>query len=501
MNCEDWVYVAEGGMHVLFSYQVTPGHTSYDTKFSGKMLRLRKCDLFHKESHENEGEKYNPVNWYMKNVVAPKIEPFVDLPEVIELTWSFVDQLRKNTIDGGFIPEARLKDWNVGESAASIENSDAIVSAALLRNYALMPPSQSCFAVEFKPKAGYISSSPLVHPQNRGKYRRSRFKILQYLHYHGFITKGWSSSKSDEISKYDPLDLFSGDKTRVHLALEHLFECPQNNLKVTYSNKCSTLLYGYQASSDLHGIALKNVFGVNEYENSESKLATEIKKTLEFILESEDFLNKLVEVQKLDWIDADGAVLIYNRLVDICNGSQEDAEKIIDSPSTLTGKDDTPVHKDFSSSPFSDKLVSEKVIDLMNLMDIIQSLLEESPELTSKSKELLDKYHEEANSIVSELGVDDCKYLLQNWMLSLAMCDVSFFVTFSTEFDETSGKNQQTESFQVVKPQSCDYDGVASTPSGLKLNYTIKIVDWDRKPAKKLRKRYSTEDALKNFQD
>ncbi|KAK2452417.1 Inositol-pentakisphosphate 2-kinase [Trifolium repens] len=54
-----------------------------------------------------------------------------------------------------------------------------------------------------------------------------------FLPHSTFISEGTAIKKRiSEQSVYDPLDLYSGSKERVHKAIEDLFTTPQNNFRV-----------------------------------------------------------------------------------------------------------------------------------------------------------------------------------------------------------------------------------------------------------------------------
>ncbi|XP_072277347.1 inositol-pentakisphosphate 2-kinase [Pyxicephalus adspersus] len=87
------------------------------------------------------------------------------------------------------------------------------------------------FCVEIKPKCGFIPCS--AHTTKEIKKKVCRFCMHQHLK----VLKG----KWKRISKYCPLDLFSGHKQRMHFALMSLLQDSQNNLKIF---KNGTLIYG-----------------------------------------------------------------------------------------------------------------------------------------------------------------------------------------------------------------------------------------------------------------
>uniref|UniRef100_A0A8C6VA25 Inositol-pentakisphosphate 2-kinase n=1 Tax=Neogobius melanostomus TaxID=47308 RepID=A0A8C6VA25_9GOBI len=83
----------------------------------------------------------------------------------------------------------------------------------------LMPPP---LCIEIKPKCGFLPSSK--HVSKEIKTRVCRF----CMHQHYKVSNGMWRKRS----LYCPLDLFSGNRQRMHFAIRHLIEEPQNNFKI-----------------------------------------------------------------------------------------------------------------------------------------------------------------------------------------------------------------------------------------------------------------------------
>ncbi|NXS16489.1 IPPK kinase, partial [Mystacornis crossleyi] len=96
--------------------------------------------------------------------------------------------------------------------------------------------SSSCKAFSF-PKCGFIPSSSHVSQE-------IKHKVCRYcMHQHLKVANG----KWKRPSKYCPLDLFSGNKQRMHFALKSLLQEAQNNLKIF---KNGELIYGCKDDQD-----------------------------------------------------------------------------------------------------------------------------------------------------------------------------------------------------------------------------------------------------------
>ncbi|XP_058224766.1 inositol-pentakisphosphate 2-kinase-like isoform X2 [Rhododendron vialii] len=119
-----------------------------------------------------------------------------------------------------------------------------------------------------------------------------------------------------EISEYNPLDLFSGSKDRMHKAIKALFVTPQNNFRVFLNG--SLILGGLGGGADstscMIGKAFENVLnGVIQADGCQ--------RTLNFLhlvteaISGSGLLDQLLEVQKLDNIDIEGAIHAYYNLV------------------------------------------------------------------------------------------------------------------------------------------------------------------------------------------
>lgn len=108
----------------------------------------------------------------------------------------------------------------------------AYACGSLLADYAYFPISwdvddiHPTYSVEIKPKAGWITP-------NERKYPKCTYCLNQYIKL--------QNNDITEISKYCPMDLFSGDPNRLKYSIKCLFETPQNNLQIF---KDGQLIYG-----------------------------------------------------------------------------------------------------------------------------------------------------------------------------------------------------------------------------------------------------------------
>ena len=477
-------------------------------------------------------------------------------------------------------------------------------------------PRCCSLSVEIKPKAGYLPVSPLVDPNHTVKYYRSRFVLLQELDRLGYqdqVPRGWraSSSKSHSnhssnsfsdpketkgqvpvstsasvvnstISTYDPLDLFSMDYERIQRAVTAMWNCPQNNFKLWLSDASShemPLLVvadeHYNSGTDLLGMKqqkqrqdtiLQRLFSslgsssdipVGKHfaaKDGSSEFQLLISNLLAQILSSEHgLMTQLRQFQQLDVLDGDGAVFVYQRLVELCGGSHREAQRMMDQDLPFMGQ--TTDAKGGSNNIFSETKIAALqwsplefpkecaccpafvalCQELGRFAVAMQRAQQEAVTRKENIDRMLEEEHETSHSfcilqIASIKSKEACMYLLRNWLLSLGFCDVSFFVTMQVlpidkmcdrrksvhqcSFGNTATVIQQRQQNPeepgvvflklpqpLLSPTMTATGSTSSTDPGksiqtIPIQYEIKVIDCDRKPSKKLESRYAKEKAF-----
>jgi len=486
MHTLDWDYISEGGKHAIYAYNPKESNPE-DNRFQGEILRIEKALFQHDDAasvlisipiQSSRTESQMRIMQLLFNQSGKQI--YVDPPVEIELHPSFLEGLRQRAIESGRIPHSRRLDWNI-ERCSHKEGTcakEVSAMASLLPNYrcckSIHPKhgtTTKSISVEIKPKAGYLATSPLVHPNHDVKYQISKFQILQQLNYDGVVSKGWNKGTGlGEKSRYDPLDLFSCNGVMIRQAIEALFGCPQNNLKIFCDDD---MLYGHDGQGRHPTSTRSAVTETNKYSQAleaildgdlqnpqESKgiLECELVEILSGVLLQDPFLPLLLDLQKrFDVLDADGAVLVYNRLVELCDGSKKKAEDLIDADLQLSD--------------------STECTDLLNYL---------SSWTSPPNDESRQSWYNRGKELVEQLSAKDCIGLLQNWLISLTLCDISFFVIISKVNDGD------------LADADCQHP-LVQTKAGQLLQYEIKVVDYDYKPGKKLRNREQSESKIALF--
>ncbi|KAH9605523.1 hypothetical protein KSS87_023151 [Heliosperma pusillum] len=191
-------------------------------------------------------------------------------------------------------------------------------SVLLMSDHSVFPCSaikgDPCISVEIKPKCGFLPSSTFIADKNAFKKNVSRFKMHQHLKLKE--CQMIVSSQIYQLSEYDPLDLFSGSKKRIDKAIKSLFATPQNNLRVFLDG---ALIYG-----ELGGGTDGTYF--SKFESFEDQIRPFIRSesgssTTSFVnllvqaIVKLGVLERLLEVQKLDKYDIEGAIHAYYDVV------------------------------------------------------------------------------------------------------------------------------------------------------------------------------------------
>ncbi|URE28221.1 Inositol-pentakisphosphate 2-kinase [Musa troglodytarum] len=117
-----------------------------------------------------------------------------------------------------------------------------------------------------------------------------------------------------QISGYDPLDLFSGLKDRVHLAITALFASPQNNFRIFLNG---SLIFGGLGGS-------MDETDVRSHKSGEaiadliSACGLQLGSFLELVAEAvfgSGILDRLLATQQLDVLDIEGAIHVYHNII------------------------------------------------------------------------------------------------------------------------------------------------------------------------------------------
>ncbi|XP_064823496.1 inositol-pentakisphosphate 2-kinase [Oncorhynchus masou masou] len=216
MDENDWKYHGEGNKSLVVS-----------NVQHARVLRLLKYSTEDAEnSHKTTEQAFRHIQNivdYSQNVMKPLLgEKFVHNGEAVKLPLDFVRQLSLKVQRER--PESRcdkVMDTFSG-CALCLPNLTQLSSCCCCREH--RPP----LCIEIKPKCGFLPSSRYVTKEIKNLVCRF------CMHQHFKLAHG----KWKRLSQYCPLDLFSGNKQRMSLAIKHLIEEPQNNFKIFKGGEC-----------------------------------------------------------------------------------------------------------------------------------------------------------------------------------------------------------------------------------------------------------------------
>ncbi|XP_048129872.1 inositol-pentakisphosphate 2-kinase-like [Rhodamnia argentea] len=328
-DAADWVYRGEGAANIVLAY------TGTTPTLVGKVLRIQKAP--ENETHCSNGSlsfsKHELLLWkdfeelvqsptkeiaaqqYAQHVISPLLgSKHVDAGIRVLVSREFLEEIERNI-------KSHRPDWRI--DAAMVDTLKQ--SALLISDHSLFPhgifKGNVSISVEIKPKCGFLPFSKYIARQNAIKRSTTRFKMHQVLKFR--------QQQIPNLSKYDPLDLFSGSKERIHEALKALCNNPQNNFRVFLDG--SLILGGFGGVAD----------------NSTSATAEALEGVLKYVIEADDglrmtsflelltetvfksgVLDRLLDVQKLDNYDVEGAIHAYYNFISqpcsVCGGLGED---------------------------------------------------------------------------------------------------------------------------------------------------------------------------------
>ncbi|GAV88707.1 Ins_P5_2-kin domain-containing protein [Cephalotus follicularis] len=308
----DWDYRNEGAANLVLAY------TGSSPAFVGKVMRIQKaarkneninCSASYLTTHEkllwrdNEELLSSPnkeivEQLYVKHVISPLLGPkHVDPGMRVLVTREFLECVAKNVA-------CQRPRWRV-DAAEVDSHRDSVI---IMSDHSLFCHStvkdEPCISIEIKPKCGFLPTSRFIAEENANKRNVTRFRMHQLLklHHHDI----------SELSEYDPLDLFSGSKDRICKAIKALYATPQNNFRVFLNGSLifGGLGGGTDSTNFMTGEAFEDVLKCVIQAGDGPRTMSFIQLIAETVYSS-GVLDQLLEVQKLDSFDIEGAIHAY----------------------------------------------------------------------------------------------------------------------------------------------------------------------------------------------
>ncbi|CAK6960896.1 inositol-pentakisphosphate 2-kinase [Scomber scombrus] len=223
MDENDWKYHGEGNKSLVVSHVQL-----------SRVLRLLKYPAEDSENPPQTAEQafrqiQNIVD-FSSNVMSSLLgEKFIHSGEVVKLPLEFVRQLSIKV-------QHQRPVWRC-DKVMDIYSGCALCLPNLTSPALHQPTHTPPLCIEIKPKCGFLPSSKHVS-------KDIKTKVCRFcMHQHYKVANG----KWKRRSLYCPLDLFSGNRQRMHFAIRHLIEEPQNNFKIFKGGQC---IYSSKEGSD-----------------------------------------------------------------------------------------------------------------------------------------------------------------------------------------------------------------------------------------------------------
>ncbi|KAL6216174.1 PREDICTED: inositol-pentakisphosphate 2-kinase-like [Fragaria vesca subsp. vesca] len=316
-DAAEWVYRGEGAANLVMAY------SGSSPDFIGKVMRIQKKAK--RNGLERPGSPpaltmHERLLWkdledmvtcsnkelasqlYVKHVMSPLLgSHFVDAGMRVQASRDFLETVEKNV--NCQRPASRV-------DAAKVDTECDYV--LVMSDHSLFPDGvqegETCISVEIKPKCGFLPSSEYIDEGNAIKRRITRFRMHQALKLH--------DGEVSQYSNYDPLDLFSGSKDRIHKAIKDLFATPQNNFRVFVNG--SLIFGGLGGGAESTNLVIGDKFETALKDVIQGGDGSRTVNFLQLVAETvyrSGVMDQLLEIQKLDYLDIDGAIHAYYDII------------------------------------------------------------------------------------------------------------------------------------------------------------------------------------------
>ncbi|KAK9129810.1 hypothetical protein Sjap_010297 [Stephania japonica] len=309
-DAADWVYRGEGAANVVL------GYAGCSPAFVGKVIRIQKSprstekctaetstlstieNLVWKEYIKSSTSKETAQQLFVQNVMVPRLgSGHVDAGMHVPVSRVFLETVEKNIL-------SQRPPWRVEGGKVNTLSDNAL----LISDHSIFPhgghQEARCISIEIKPKCGFLPCSRFIAEDNDTKRHDTRFQMHQVLKLH--------QGEISQLSDYDPLDLFSGSYDRINKAIKALFTTPQNNFRIFVNGSLvfGGLGCGADSSNLDRGGELEDMLGGIIQADHGQRLEPFLLLIGETIFRSR-VLAPLLEAQKLDSLDIEGAIHAY----------------------------------------------------------------------------------------------------------------------------------------------------------------------------------------------
>jgi Inositol-pentakisphosphate 2-kinase len=419
----EWQYISEGNANIVLRSVADP--TSPGSAHNGRVLRIAKASI---------PESSATSMAYARDIVAPLFgRQYVDLDHEVTLRDREVQQLLAEIAAHRASGRLASTDDSGLRSEGAVITRDKtsmwLPTADISSSSSSSSDTSSVLTLEIKPKLGASPRSLLV-PQghSRLKYSIDRYTALQRYKMH-MQAQGegvpWGSMQS--VGEYKPVQFFKGGVKGLEQSLIALIECPQNKLKVFVNGALVPLNHSSAATTDDAADDIQQQQQQQSHEQTTTSSYTAVaaaagstlgitakalSTTVAHVLHAEPLISNILATQQLDILEVEGAVIVYNRLLQLCENNEQTVNTLLQQAAAGNG---------WSANH------SDCVQRFEHLNDVLYT---DEPHALSEA-ELHSKHVAACEAVSILLSTDDCVLLLTLWSLAQAAADCSIMLSLS----------------------------------------------------------------------
>ncbi|KAJ6237704.1 inositol polyphosphate kinase 1 [Anaeramoeba flamelloides] len=413
LNAEHWNYIAEGNANIVIGY-----NGPYSEQLTGKVIRIQKKYVQKKDSTQDLADILL-YKRFIEGIIQPILtSKLIDPGIIVKLNTKFIEEIKQKINPKR--PEYRKKIANI-----STEFNLCNVQQDYTQGILNKESSAECLCVELKPKMGFIINTPFMREEYNLRKKISHFQMVERTK----MKKGLSS----KISGYEPLELFSNDKEQIFKSIQDLLNTPNINLRLFY---CSKLIFGgcyYKEENDQNPL-----LSINNLLKTINPFCGDLDNLKELIyqaFEKTQALQKLLNLQKMDTLDIDGLIHIWNRL------KKEEIE--LEEWKHFVGN--------------TENCENLKLL----IMETLAGIEENNRKIPQTIEEL------------NKLSIEECKRYIQEFLIAGAAKDCSIMITFQ----KTNQKQLSEKSIKLGE-------------NGPYFDFNLAIIDMEPRPIERIEKYY-----------
>jgi Inositol-pentakisphosphate 2-kinase len=445
MTAHNWVYRVEGAKNLVFAHETSP-----------RLLRL--ANNMRRSDTDLSVELMADHRFVRSVLCQGPLRPYVMFGKLISVTDTFIEDL--------MVQSAEMRPGHGSRSSIFFPQRTVLLQKDLANLFSPRGQltQQSTVCVEIKPKGGLTSISRLCPKALCDALQK--FEKLDYAIKHYELLPAQNAL---DIPKYSPADFLSGEHSRILYALEAMRLQKASGFRIFFggdiavANDLPIEVPVSALNVGLHrAVSPKHIYefdandcfrpspeSIREYAYSSSLCKDAIVVVSKILAENGKVLGAILYEQGRDFIDASGAEVLWDQLVENLGGCEKSAEYRINEAYLTQG----------------------------NTAQLCEEVCRARQNLSYKdSREALtlhcDKIVQEAMAYVKVMSSDAISRVLADFLTASVAKDCSLMISLS------------------FRPADCDYDpkhAFVRLDTGGICTFAIHVVDIGPKPCSKIK--------------